>query len=141
MKKIYQTSNLIFLNVCYAPPHHIIFLNLIYKMKIKTINNICKSHFKSNVIAILIFVIFLISFFPLFRNSWFIVFWDIDIGFYVGNYMDRIFPLWNETWSTSNFFNATRVFYVAFVTIISSIFWFEAEGFWKTMVATFLFLS
>jgi len=110
-------------------------------MKIKTLNHICKSHFKSNTIAIIIFVIFLVLFFPLFRNSGFIVFWDIDIWFYIENYIDRIFPLWNETWSTNNFFNATRIFYVTFVWIISGIFWFEAEGFGKTMVATFLFLS
>ena len=110
-------------------------------MKIEKIKSIFKSKIKTNILAFFIFVSFLFLFFPLFRSEWVIVFWDIDIWFYTDNYIKRILPLWNEIWSTSNFFNSTRIFYVSFVSVISFIFSFDSSSFQKLMIFTFLFLS
>ena len=93
-----------------------------------------ESKIKIRIFAILAFSIFLIYFFPAFHTKWLIIFWDLDFWFYSKNYIDRIFPLWNDTWSTTNFFNSTRIFIVWIAHIVSSFFWYNAEFFQKFMI-------
>ncbi len=38
-----------------------------------------------------------------------IVYGDLSFGFVLDGYIDKIFPLWSEKWSTATFFNGTRL--------------------------------
>jgi hypothetical protein len=77
---------------------------------------------KTRLTAALFICVILIWFFPAFHTSGHIVFGDLDFGFTLKGYIDRIFPLWNEMWSTTNFFNSTRLPLVGFFYTFFSIF-------------------
>jgi hypothetical protein len=93
-----------------------------------------ESKTKVRIFVLFCFSIFLIYFFPAFHTNGVIVFWDLDFWFYSQNYIDRIFPLWNDTWSTTNFFNSTRIFIVWIAHLIAWLFWHNAEFFQKIMI-------
>lgn len=63
-------------------------------------------------ISILIYLLLSsIAAFKLF-GDWVVVFGDIDFGFASGHYLQHLFPVRNDFWSTSNFFNLPRILFV-----------------------------
>lgn len=92
------------------------------KTGIKKLDSYFQYKIFSQWFAFLWFTVFLIYFFPAFHTPWIIVFWDLDFGFSSEKYFSRIFPLWNDIWSSSNFFNSTRLYLVTPSQILGSIF-------------------
>ncbi len=111
-------------------------INILNKLK-----SILESKLNSRIIACLILAIFHFSFYSFFLKNWQIVFWDIDIGFYTWNYLNEIKTLYNETWSTTNFFNYTRSFFVIPLYYFSLIFGWNSILFEKLIIFSLLFLS
>ncbi len=85
------------------------------------------------ITSFVIFSIFLLYFFPAFQSQGVIVFWDLDFWFSSESYFSRIFPLWNDIWSSSNFFNSTRIYFVGLSEIFSVFFW-DPSGIYQKIV-------
>jgi hypothetical protein len=67
---------------------------------------------RERVIFLLGFVFVNIALVPLFREGH-IVFSDIAIGTSADRYLEEITGVWNQRWSTANFFNLSRLLFVA----------------------------
>lgn len=79
-------------------------------------------------------------FFPGSHTPGHIVYSDMDFGFQ-REYLFRIFPLWNDQWSTANFFNLTRIAILIPASIVAWVLGFSASVWEKSIIYLLLFLS
>ena len=70
-----------------------------------------------------------------------IVFGDIDFGFFVNGYLDRMLGAWNEQWSNPNFFNLSRLPIIAPLYLFFTTLNIAPELFLKTVVFGLLIAS
>lgn len=65
---------------------------------------------------------------------------DMDFGFQ-REYLFRIFPLWNFEWSTPNFFNATRIYFLAPLALLAELFQISGSSWEKLIIFSLLWSS
>lgn len=99
------------------------------------------SKWKSRLLGISVIFFILLALFAAFRISGHIVFGDLDFGFILHGYIDRIFPLWNSTWSTATFFNGTRLPLVGILYNLVSLVSDNPSLLEKAIIFSLLFLS
>lgn len=69
-------------------------------------NNATLGYYLGGILCINLIILW---FFEGARSSGHIVFGDIDFGFFLEGYIERIATTWNSQWSNPNFFNLTRI--------------------------------
>lgn len=95
----------------------------------------------SRISAIIVFFLLPFILIEAFRTSWHIVFGDLDFGFLMNWYIDRIKPLINEIWSTGTFFNRTRLPFVWIIYYILKLFWDYPSLLEKSIIFLLIFIS
>lgn len=77
---------------------------------------------------------------PIFRKGH-IVFSDMAFGFTSKRYMEEIFGCWNERWSTSTLLNVPRLFYIAPLYYLSTLFNYSGPVLLKSFITTLIITS
>ncbi|KHD38532.1 membrane protein [Clostridium acetobutylicum] len=77
---------------------------------------------------------------PLYKSGH-VVFSDIDFGFSSKGYMDEIFGVWNERWSTSTLLNVARLMYTTPFYLLSIIFNYSGAVFFKSFLTGIVLTS
>ncbi|MCT4583913.1 MAG: hypothetical protein N4A54_03220 [Peptostreptococcaceae bacterium] len=87
-----------------------------------------------------IVIIILITMSPVYKEGN-IFFSDIDFPIDSTRYMEEIFGLWNKRWSTSTLLNVPRLLYISFPWLVSELFNYNGEVFFKLFVTILLTTS
>ncbi len=77
---------------------------------------------------------------PLF-NKGHIVFSDIDFPLDSRRYLEQIFGLWNDRWSTGTLLNLPRIVYISFPWLLSVLFNYSGSVFFKSFLVMILSIS
>jgi len=90
--------------------------------------------------ALLLTIIIVIAF-PSLTTEGHIVFGDIDFGFLLDRYLERMLGTWNELWSNPNFFNLSRLPVIAPLYLFVSALGVGISGLLKLFIFLLLFLG